>query len=493
MSKLGWFKVGFIFIVINLLIVLVSCGKEEEVVPDDNNGNQTVEIDEIDEFIWNGLKDYYLWVDLVPSLSSSAYADRAAFANFLNPYTDHEELFYDLLYQYGSVDKWSWIVDDYVELENYFQGITLSMGHEYGLVRIIGTDDIYGYVQYVVPETPADIAGIQRGEIFNKINDQTLNINNYRDLLFDLDSYKVSFVDYDGGNFTSNGRELDLIAVEVHENPVHISKTIDVDGTKVGYLVYNGFTASYDTQLNDAFGALIADGVEELIIDLRYNGGGSIQTSAYLASMIYAKNTSEIFTKSRYNDGVQAYLEEEYGSDYFNWMFEETITKGDISTPINSLNLSKIYFLVSDNSASASELVINGLRPYMEVILVGENTHGKYVGSITLKDYVGNSNTVNPNHFWAMQPIVLKLENAEGISDYVNGFTPDVFLNEGYFDLLELGDENEPLLKAALDHLKGISTAKSIISLDQIPVANSKSRFPFSKEMYTDFEKLKRK
>lgn len=479
-----------LILLMSLLIGVSSCGKEEVIVPNEN-GNQTVEINEINEFIWTGLKDYYLWVDEVPNLTNPAFNTQSSLADFLNPYSDHEALFYDLLYQYGTIDKWSWIVDDYVVLEDYFQGITVSMGYEYGLVRLTNSNDIYGYIRYVVPDSPADIAGLTRGEIFNKIDDQILNISNYEDLLFEQTEYKISFAAFTADALSSNGKEVDLVAVEVHENPVHLTKTFDIDGKKVGYMVYNGFTSSYDTELNDAFGDLLAEGVEELVLDFRYNGGGSIQTSAYLASMIYGTRTDQIFTKSRYNNAVQAYLEGQYGSDYFNWTFEETITKEVETHPINSLGLSRVYFIVSGNSASASELVINGLFPYMDVVLVGSNTHGKYVGSITLKDYIDNNGTVNPNHFWAMQPIVLKLENASGVSDYVDGFTPDIELSESYRNLVTLGDENEPLLKAALDHIRGISAVKSLVEYDQDEIANSRSKYPYSKEMYVESVKLK--
>lgn len=488
MNKYRWSQVLSLVIIMGFFFILNACSKDDEVIPDPD---PTVQIDEIDEFIWSGLKDYYLWVDNVSNLTNPAFSDRTALANFLSPYTDHEDLFEDLLYQRDIIDKWSWIVDDYVALENYFQGITLSMGYEFGLVRITGTDDIYGFIRYVIPDTPADIGGLVRGEIFNKIDDQTLNMDNYRDLLFEQNSYKISFANFVGDELISNAKEVNLLAVEVHENPIHLSKTFEVNGKKVGYLVYNGFTSTYDTQLNDAFGSLLAEGVEELILDFRYNGGGSIQTSAYLASMIYGTHTNEIFTKARYNDLIQAELTEAYGSDYFNWMFEENIKKDVDTYPINSLDLTKVYILTSGNSASASELVINGLMPYMDVVLVGTNTHGKYVGSITLKDYIDNNGTVNPNHTWAMQPIVLKLENASSVSDYVNGFTPDVILSEGYRNLVALGDENEPLLKAALDHIRGISTPKTFIEFEPKEIGSSRSKYPYSKEMYIDFEKMK--
>ena len=120
---------------------------------------------------------------------------------------------------------------------------------------------------------------------------------------------------------------------------------------------------------------------------------------------------------------------------------------------IASLNLTKIYILTSKSTASASELVINGLAPYIDVVQIGDFTIGKNVGSITLYDSPDFSkNSVNPNHKYAMQPIVLKIVNKDGFGDYqVNGLTPDVQLLENLGNLPPLGDTSEPLLAAAIN------------------------------------------
>jgi C-terminal processing protease CtpA/Prc len=116
--------------------------------------------------------------------------------------------------------------------------------------------------------------------------------------------------------------------------------------------------------------------------------------------------------------------------------------------------LNNIYVLTSGRSASASELLINGLAPYINVVQIGDTTYGKNVASITLYDYVDLNNRVkNPNHTYAMQPIVLKSANSSDFTDYGNGLTPDVVLKERSTNLGTLGSSDEPLLALALSQI----------------------------------------
>ena len=472
-----------LLIAIISLLIIPACNKETELL-------EEFDVSDIDVFIWNGLRQYYLWVDEVPELAASAYNSDSELVQFLNAYNeDHEELFTDLLYSYGTIDKWSWIVDDYVALENFFQGITTSMGFEYGLKYIGTTDNVFGYIQYVVPDSPADVAGLVRGEIFTAIDGQILTENNYRSLLYNRDAYDISFAD---DTFTSNGKTISLTAAVVAENPIHYSEIMDVDGIKVAYLVYNGFTSTYDFELNDLFATYRAAGVQELILDLRYNGGGALLTTTYLASMIYGTETESIFSSRQYNELLQNYFEDQYGDSYFDNPFADEIgaTEDLPSEAINTLNLSRLYVLSTKGTASASELLINGLNPYMDVVIIGTNTHGKYVGSVTLKDY-NSEGDLNTSHTWAMQPIILKTTNSVGFSDFVDGFVPTVYTVEDFTNVLPFGDENDPLLKAAIDNIKGIPPTLSTKSFMYNDFIDSKDLKRFGKEMYVNQKLIK--
>jgi len=474
-----------IFLIIAVFVISIGgCKKDKKIDDPIIENNDSVNIaSEIDQFIWYNMNLYYLWYKNVPNLADNRFATTSALLAFLKTYSSHDDLFESLLYQPGTIDKWSWIVDDYVALENSFQGVSLSMGFEYGLVRY-GNEGVFGYVQYVVPGTPAAIAGIKRGDIFIAIDSQNLNMSNYRTLLFDRNAFAISFANIINNVITPNNHTVSLTAVEVHENPIHYTKLIESSGRKVGYMVYNAFRSNYDNDLNTAFGVFKNAGIQDLILDFRYNGGGSVQTAAYLASMIYRADSTKVFALTQYNDKLDDYFRGKYGSDYFKTRFEAGIAQeSGPDKPINSLNLNRVYIITTGGSASASELVINGLDPYMEVILVGENTHGKNVGSFTIKDYDNNGN-INPNHKWALQPITLKIANSNGVSDFVNGFSPDIEAEEDIANLLPFGDVNEPMLKAALNAINGVPQTKSYSPSIFKKVADSKSFKPHSKEMY---------
>ena len=161
-----------------------------------------------------------------------------------------------------------------------------------------------------------------------------------------------------------------------------------------------------------------------------------------------------------YNDKYSEYLLNEYGESAFYWtLYNHIVTEDEQIVPVNSLGLDKLYVLTSGNSASASELLINCLKPYIDVVIIGTTTYGKNVGSITVKDIDQNGN-INPDHKWAMQPIISQSSNVNYESEYYNGFDPDYYVAEDLTDLLPLGDENELLLKSALDIIKGIKPAK---------------------------------
>ena len=457
MKKLLFWNIN---LVLALIIVFASCKKDDPIPNPDPNDNkdEIPEADEVNKFIWEGLSAYYYWVENVPNLTNAKFTDGDSLNAFLNKYTDPEDLFYDLLYEYGTIDRWSFIVDNSQEIDNWLTGISESMGFDYMLMYQSQTgDDIFGYVRYVLKDSPAEQAGIKRGDLFLTVNGTQLTALNYRELLNTQKTYSLGMGKFENNDFVSNDVEHTMTAVEIQENPILLDTVYNVDGLNVGYLVYNSFTSAYDKTLGNSDDILLNNtitelknkGIDKLILDLRYNGGGSVQTSMYLASMIYGTNTSEVFAKYKYNSLLQSYYLERYGSDFFNYYFTDEIAEtswnlkdaeGNLlqtvktpATPITSLNLTDLYVITSDNTASASELLINGLSTYINVIQIGENTVGKNVGSFTVRDWI-DDDTVNPNHSWAMQPIATKIANSNGYSEYIDGLEPDIERNRKRFE-----------------------------------------------------------
>ncbi|WP_111684029.1 S41 family peptidase [Winogradskyella tangerina] len=441
---------------------------------------------EINDFVWKGMNAVYLYKSEIPDLADDRFATNEAYSNYLNSFNSPEAIFESLLYLPNTVDRFSRIFDNYFDLQNAQQGTSISNGLEFNLYFLPGsTTEVYGAITLVLNNSVADNLGLQRGQIFRAVNGTNLTESNFRSLLFEQDNYTLNFADYDDNGtpedntddtVTLNGESETLSKVQYTENPVHIAQTITLaDDTKVGYLVYNGFNSSFDGALNDAFAGFLADGVDELVLDFRYNGGGAIQTAAYLGSMVTGQFNAQVYSKLFYNENLQ-----DLNRDF---LFTNTI---DGIGGINSLGLSKVYVLTTNlRTASASELVINSLGSYIDVVVIGENTVGKTQASVTIYDSATLSfEDVNPNHTYAMQPLIANSTNVNDELVPANGISPDISVSERPNTLGTLGDINEPLLAAALADIQGLGRffQPEIYNLDLIKTKPS----ILGQDMYID-------
>ncbi len=474
--------IPFFILLLLLLITAQACQKDQ----DDTivgSSSSTANL-EVQNFIWKGLNQYYLWQTDVANLADNRFANQAALDAFLTNYKVPQNLF-DALRVSPTIDRFSWMVDDYVTLEQSLQGITKNNGVEFGLsYKPNSTTEVFGYVRYIIPGSDASTKDIRRGEIFTAVNGTPLTTTNYQSLLFGTnDNYTLNMADYNGTTFSSNGKTVQLTKTTLSENPILIKNVITVGAKKIGYLMYNGFYADFDSQLNAAFGDFKTQGITDLVLDLRYNSGGSVRTATYLASMITGQFTGKVFAKQQWNTKINSYFETNDPNGLRNF-FTDKIG----STPINSVNMSKVYILTTKSSASASELVINGLKPHINVVQIGDVTTGKNVGSVTLYDSPDFSATNrNPKHKYAMQPIVLKIVNSDGFGDYFNGLTPTHELKETISTFGVLGDVNEPLLKLAIAKITGTGKMTTQSTGTQFNFfRDSKSINPFGNQMYLD-------
>ena len=412
---------------------------------------------EVNNFIWKGLNLYYLWQNDVPNLSDERYPNQTELNAFLKGYPVPEDLFNALRVD-PTIDRFSWIVDDYLELEGQLQGTTNNNGVDFGLYLKPGSaTEVFGWVRYIIPNSDASTKNIKRGDLFYAVNGTALTKSNYQSLLLGANTnYTLNFADLIDGSIVPNSKSVDLTKTVLTENPILVNTIISLGSHKIGYLMYNGFYANFDTELNDAFALLKSQVVTDLVLDLRYNGGGSVKTAARLASMITGQFTGQVFAKQQWNSKIQSYFDGNNPDALKNFFTDKIET-----TAINSLNLKKIYILTSKSTASASELVINGLKPYLDVVQIGDITTGKNVGSVTLYDSPNFDKTNrNPNHRYAMQPIVLKIVNSVGFGDYFTGLVPTIELKENITNLGILGSTSEPLFSAAINKITGITRLK---------------------------------
>lgn len=468
-----------LFLLFSLSIITIGCFEDL----DDNPASTR----DLNDFVWKGLNTYYLYKDNVPNLANDRFTE-SEYESYLNSFSSPEDLFENLIYQRQTIDRFSWITDNYIELQQQLNGTTFNNGMEFGLVRFSSTSsEVFGYVRYILPNTDAESKGLQRGNIFHAVNGVSLNVNNYIQLL-SPNNYTINLASYnDNGTPETDDDTIDPINQSVNltktpytENPIFIKSILEVANQNVGYLMYNGFTRDFDSQLNDTFNYFQSQNIQNLVLDLRYNSGGSVNTAILLSSMITGQLTGQVFSTEQWNSEIQSQLDSNLLLNYF--------TDNDDGTPLNSLQLTKVYILTTKSTASASELVINCLNPYINVVQIGTYTTGKYQASITLYDSPDFSGQdVNPIHTYAMQPLVLKTLNAIGNTDYIDGLEPDFPAKENYGNLGVLGNPDETLLSIALQHIE--ETGKMYIQ--QLPssleiVGDSKDFTLTKNGMYVD-------
>ncbi|NND89026.1 MAG: peptidase S41, partial [Flavobacteriaceae bacterium] len=398
-------KNKFLLLLLAVSISMVSCFDDL-----DDNIQQASTLD-INDFIYRGLNFFYLYKADTPELANDYFITEEEKNTFLNSFETPEALFDFLI---SNQDRFSILVDNYIELENALNGVTLNNGMEFGLVRYPSDPSlVFGYVRYVIPNSDAAQKNVERGMIFNRIDGQQLTENNFSELLAPL-SYNIGLATFDGMTITEIPTTIELVKEELTENPVAIAEVLNIEDQKIGYLLYNAFTRNFDTELNNTFADFNAAGITDLILDLRYNGGGSVETAVDLSSMVTGQFNDQLFYTEQWNEDRQ----EAYAEPGF---FNQEISTGEA---INSLGLTRVFIITSGRTASASELVINGLAPYIDVIQVGTNTTGKFQASFLLYDAPAPNFSraeANPGHTYAMLPLVFKTANANGFTDYVDG------------------------------------------------------------------------
>ncbi|MBQ4914838.1 carboxyl-terminal protease [Maribacter sp. MMG018] len=475
------------FLILFLTVIVISCSKDDELsIPGTIDPLSSADVT-VQDFMWKAMNFWYFWQADMPDLADDRFADSETYTAFLES-EDDPGAFFDnkLLY---IEDRFSFYNSDYRVLTQSLAGISRSNGLEFGLVRKANSDEVFGYVRYIVANSDAATKNIKRGDLFTGVDGQTLTINNYADLLFgDNDTYVLNMADFANGDVVQNDEEVSLTKQEaLAENPVFISKSFEINGITIGYLMYNQFTNEYDNDLYDAIAGLKDVGITELVLDLRYNPGGSVNTTRLLASMIYDTDNSNLFLRKRYNDKVQEQLSESQLEVYFTNEVE--------GNTIDPLRLSKLYVLTTASSASASELLINSLEPYMDIVHIGDVTRGKNEFSTTLVDDRENSylytpsrvNQINSNNEWAIQPLLGRNENADGFSDFTSGLVPDILLKEDYDNLGILGDLNEPLLARAIQEITGTTGKTDFTVQNPIEIFSSSKRYsPFKDKMIDD-------
>ena len=439
--------------------LLTSCKKNTDVVSPSGTSSAN---GYVDNWILDNMRQAYYWNTKIPANPDTTLAP--------------DKFFDSILYKYNKTtnpqgDRFSWIQESSTELTALLNGQTTTTGMEFDLLlRAQGTTDVVGVVLYVLPGSPADKAGFKRNDTFYSVNGTPLTTTNYA-IAYGDGPLTFGLATPQNGTLTNTTTTRSVTPVVFQENPVFKDSVYTIGDRKIGYLLYNQFVSgpngstvrTYDNQVSAVFGKFKAQGVNELVLDLRYNGGGDVESSTNLASLIVKGVNGQAkvpYIRTEWNATLTPYLQQTYGTDFFYYYFNNQANN------IGS-QLSRAYVLTTDRTASASELIINGLRPFMTVNTIGSTTAGKNVGSITITD------DTNPNNKWGLQPITFRSYNKNNESDYWTGFTPTVAVDEPYGALYPLGDTRDALLAGAISHIQGLTTGSRIGRTNELPVVSS--------------------
>ncbi|MEO5600357.1 MAG: S41 family peptidase [Cyclobacteriaceae bacterium] len=430
--------------IILTVALLISCQQEDPkpVSTITNEANNYV-----NSWIQENMEYWYLWNNKLPSAPDKTM--------------DPESFFKSLLY---SEDRFSWIQNDYEELLNSLQGISREAGYEYVLYREKeASDNVLLQILYTKPESPASSAGLNRGDIITHINGQQITVGNYKELLESIAEdhsiqYKPIMTEEKGFGAV---KTISLSSIQYAEDPNYLHSIIPAGDKKIGYFVYNFFATGtdgeqgkYDAEMDAIFLTFKSESITDLILDLRFNSGGSETSAKNLASLVgTGVDNSKVFLKREYNSKVKESIlrDEALGEDFLVSKYTSKINNIG-----NQLSGGRVYVLTSSRTASASELIINALKPFMDVFLIGDRTYGKNVGSISLFEEKDSKNA------WGIQPIVVKVFNSLNQSEYSTGFEPNVLHKDNDLILYPLGDTRETLLSQALSQIAGISTRERL-------------------------------
>lgn len=442
----------------------------------------------VNNFAFNQMNNYYLWQKEIAS-------DLKAWKETEEPKAKVKEI----RYHTGSgdnrvdIDKWTTVTDDYAGMMESSNGSGKTSGFDFTFYFLDASHtSLVAVVTFVYKDSPAAAAGLKRGDAIVKVNGKTIAYPKYEDAYYALigdDKYSVE---------TYDGRSLSLEPKDMYEDPIHTVKVFDCGDKKVGYLHFTSFTLRACEDLVAVFKNFKAQGVSELILDVRYNLGGFVWTELTLASLMAPEANvlaGDVVATEVYNDKLtQYYLEK--GTDtktYFQTEFDFNSSgkRYLFSTAGANPNLQKIYVIIGANSASASESIVCDLHPYFgkNLTIIGQQSRGKYCTGVVLSadsyyddnaEALGVATATNGRKYaknWGLYVMYSRYADKNGETLCMpDGLIPDVAAEDKPSQTYALGDPKESMLSVALS-LCGYKQAAQTsrhqpgMSLDPAPVS----------------------
>lgn len=423
---------GPVPVILGCLLYLSCSKKQEPFQPTDPLGIAN-------KWVYDSMKLYYYWADQMPARPDYSLPTQDFFKNMLSP-----------------EDRFSWISNrtDVLAPQYTFQ----LFGFHYTIIRHpFNPQQLAGVITLVVPGSDAGRVQLRRGMFFTQVNNKVITDQNMKAIVGELESKANSTVLLQLAALNANGTALnDSVQVTVNQKSVtpkavYSTRYFNKNAVKTGYLPYFLCAENEDNVLLQKVQAFKNAGITELILDLRYNPGGSVASVTKLAATLVpsfgADNTFITYKGNRNGGTVKLSFKEAI-------LFSGNSNGKDMSYLQNiNLGLKRIFILTSGATASAAELLANNLKAYTQIYLIGEKTLGKDEASFTIED------KRNPRQVdWTLTPIVYKVADVNGHGNYSSGITPDYAVNEfSKLPLLELGMPGDLPVDKALELIYGTS------------------------------------
>lgn len=426
----------FKILLINLTVFLLSSCRKSEDKPDYPAGSQ----ENINSWILDSMKVYYYWNTSLPAKPGFSQAPGSFFKEIKN-----------------GADRFSALVNPDMP-ETYPPSLVHTFGFDW--ITLQNSDgQVQTVISLVVPGSRAEDTGLKRGDVIRTINGSIPVAGNIAALTTNSINGQVVVLELEGKTgVTTVSRLINT------EEPVYTYKVFQSGGKVFGYLFLNSFENTALDKLRQAFTYFKQKQVQELILDVRYNPGGSVPVAATLAAMISPNaREGDIFVEYRGNAKAGT-RKSSFAAEMNRVGAGQGMSFAAAST--YRLGLNRVYILTGSHTASAAELLINALRPYIAVIQLGQQTLGKDMASFVIKDY--RSPQIVPK--WEIYPMIFKLYNAAGKGDYSNGLIPDLSADElSVLPLPAFGDLSDPLIQRCLPKPLSIAGGKKADAVQDVP------------------------
>ncbi len=407
-----------------LALCAVSCQNDDAPAIYEQGSNE-----DTNQWIYQQMKRYYYWNEGIGGQGDLSAEPKRYFAGLLN-----------------AADRFSYAYTSSIQ-----ETLPKSVAGKYGFDVSFVTyqEQVFGVILYVLSGSPAERSGLKRGQLITAIGGKPLYYENYEklyDSLLESEAVILQLTDFSEEEGFSNMRQVTVSQGFTLLQPVY-NKVIQQQSRQIGYIAIPHFDVGLAQSLLNVFQGFKNQSVTDVIVDLRYNGGGDISSAAALSILLAPgiQSTNQFIKFKGNRNGGEV-----------NQSFKEALEMNEANVSFDALRnanplVQKVYILCGSHTASASEIIINNLKPFMEVITIGERTVGKDVASFAITD-----DRITGQPGWVLYPAIYKIFNALGEGSYSEGILPSSEVDElQKLQIYPLGDIREVLLNQALVSIRG--------------------------------------